>query len=151
MGIDSIRMIGWPTEAPILVGLSLAIAAVAWLLRRDAFAALVFGFSVLIPVFWAPLILKSVAELSLSEAASKEAPFLLAEMLIVSLLMIVCAGLSLRSLIVGRSVDRPEVLFSTLIVAHTLHLHLIYTLMYVAASIPTWAYWLGLAVRRWVL
>lgn len=138
--------LGWPANYPLLAAASLLLAVAAWTARRDAFAALVLGFSVFAPVWWAKLFAGAWRAYDPRVSIQPAFYFIAAEAALSILLFLACAVGAGRALLAGYPVAHRERTAALLIAAHTLHIHAFYTLIFLGSGIPTWAYWAG---RAW--
>ena len=146
--VSTLTDLGWPAIYPLLAVASLLLALAAWTARRDAFAALVLGFTVFAPMWWVKYFAGVWRAYDPRISIQPAFYFIAAEAGLSILLFLVCAAGAGRALLTGYPIANRERTAALLIAAHTLHIHAMFTLIFLASSIPTWAYWAGRAWER---
>lgn len=139
----------FPTDYPVLATLSFGLASIAWMVRGDKVSALIFGFAILLPFYWVNHIASGIEDAWEygPDYLRVEMPLLYLEMAVVIAMFAGCTFVSVRAMARKAPLRRPEFAAGALIAAHTLHVHLAYSIFYMAASMPIWATYLMRVLR----
>ena len=122
----------FPTAYPLVVAVCFVVTGVLFA-RANQLSAAVFGFSVPFAMLW-PLIVASLLwHMTTLGIWDHRFSNLILEMGVAGLLFVTVAILSARALLLRTSLAHPGATASALIIAHTLHVHIVFSWLFLVA------------------